>query len=284
MSSLRLASFNLLSGRSITDGLIDTGRLIAAATDLDADLLAVQEVDRFQPRSGRIDQTAVIAAALGAVTSRFVATVDGTPGEPGWRPGTGPPSAPAPATATAPGPESGPGPAQFGVALISRLPVAEWHVLRLPPARGRFPLLIPGRRRARVLWLNDEPRAVIAAVLERPRMTIACAHLSFVPIHNLRQLRTARDWLARLPGPQILLGDLNLPAALARRMTRWTPLVSAPTFPAPGPRLQLDHVLAAGLPVGSRAEGQIRRLAISDHCAVVVNLDLPLAQSDMTQK
>jgi endonuclease/exonuclease/phosphatase family metal-dependent hydrolase len=83
-----------------------------------------------------------------------------------------------------------------------------------------------------------------------------------------------RRWLASLPGPHVLMGDLNLPSAAARRITRWTPLVSAPTWPSPAPRIQLDHVLASGLPVGSRANGQVRRLPISDHRAVTVDLTL----------
>jgi endonuclease/exonuclease/phosphatase family metal-dependent hydrolase len=113
-------------------------------------------------------------------------------------------------------------------------------------------------------------------VLEHPRITIACTHLSFVPLVNVRQLLAVRRWLAALPGPQVLLGDLNLPGAAARRISHWTPLVSAPTFPSPAPRLQLDHVLAAGLPFGTRAAGRVhRQLPISDHRAVLVDLELP---------
>jgi endonuclease/exonuclease/phosphatase family metal-dependent hydrolase len=197
---------------------------------------------------------------LGAVDHRFVSAVDGTPGIPGWRPAVGD-STDAAITA------------QFGVALISRLPVAEWHVLRLDPARGRYPIPIPSRP-PRVLWLNDEPRVAVAAVLEHPRITIACTHLSFVPTTTVRQLKRVQRWLAALPGPQLLLGDLNLPGSAVRRITRWTPLVSSPTFPAAAPRVQLDHVLAAGLPVGFRSTGRVRRMPISDHCAVLVDLEL----------
>jgi endonuclease/exonuclease/phosphatase family metal-dependent hydrolase len=250
---LRLGSFNLLSGRSLVDGSIERARLVEAIGLLDVELLAVQEVDRFQARSGGIDQAAVAASALGAVASRFVATVNGTPGETGWVPSD---------------------PSQYGVALISRLPVAEWHVLQLEPARGRFPIPIPSRP-PRLLWVNDEPRVAIAAVLESPRITVACTHLSFVPLVNVRQLRAVRRWLAGLPGPQVLLGDLNLPGSLARRITGWTPLISAPTFPSPAPRLQLDHVLASGLPVGTRVESRVHHLPISDHRAVQADLYLP---------
>lgn len=264
LTRLRLGSLNLLSGRSLSDGLIDPERLVGAIRQLDVDLLAVQEVDRRQPRSNEIDQTELIARTLAAVDHRFVAAVDGTPGVPGWTA----------AVADASGPKTRS--AQFGVALISRRPVAEWHVLRLGPARGRFPLPIPSRP-PQLLWLNDEPRVAIAAVLAQPRITIACTHLSFVPTTTVRQLRAVRDWLTRLPDPHLLLGDLNLPAGPVRRITGWAPLVSSPTFPSPAPRVQLDHVLAAGLPPGFRAIGRVEQVPISDHRAVLVDLDLPAA-------
>jgi len=83
--SLRLASVNLFSGRSLRDGLVDHDRVTSGLAALDADVVALQEVDRGQARSGGADQTAVAAAALGDGTAhRFVPLVAGTPGEPGW--------------------------------------------------------------------------------------------------------------------------------------------------------------------------------------------------------
>jgi endonuclease/exonuclease/phosphatase family metal-dependent hydrolase len=256
---VKLASFNLLSGRSLDDGLIDDEKLTAAIRALDADVLAVQEVDRGQARSHHADQPELVSRALGAVAGRFVATVDGTPGEPG----------------SSPSPINGVDRPQYGIGIFSRRPVAEWHVLRLRPARGRFPLALPTRP-PQVLWLPDEPRAAVALVLEEPRITVACTHLSFVPGVNALQLRAVRRWLEHLPGPRVLLGDLNLPAGLARRLTGFTPLVTAPTFPSFGPRMQLDHALASGLPAGSRVEGTVHeRLPISDHRALEIRLELP---------
>ena len=254
-TSLRLASFNLLSGRSLADGRIDPARLSAAVASLDADILAVQEVDRGQERSGGHDQAADLAAATGAHEHKYVETVHGTPGMDRWLPsdpvieGTGP---------------------GYGIALLSRVPVLEWHVLRMGAGPGRYPIPIPGR--ARVLWLRDEPRAVVAAVLAEPRLTVAGTHLSFVPGYNVWQLRRATRWLARLPAPRLLLGDLNMTLALARRVSGWAPLVAAPTFPSPSPKLQLDHVLGHGLPAGLRAAGGSRTAEISDHLPLVVDL------------
>ena len=48
---MRLATFNILHGRGMGDGVVDLDRLAAAVRSLDADILALQEVDRDQPRS-----------------------------------------------------------------------------------------------------------------------------------------------------------------------------------------------------------------------------------------
>ena len=268
MTSLRLATVNVFSGRSMRDGRIDPDRLTAALASLEADVVALQEVDRLQPRSGLTDQAVLAAAAIGVPDDdrhlRFVPTVLGTPGEDGWRPA--PPDL-----------RQHDGPS-YGIALASRLPVLRWHVLALDPPRGRFPIPLPGRP-PRILMLPDEPRAVLAAELTGPAgrlVTVACTHLSFVPGVNVRQLRRVRHWLAGLPGPVLLLGDLNLPGRIAVRFSGGQPLVNAPTFPVAAPRLQLDHVLAMRpLPAGSTASGEVRTLPIGDHAAVVVDLDLP---------
>lgn len=266
MTGLRLATVNLFSGRSLQDGAIVAERLTEALGSLGADVVALQEVDRCQPRSGAVDQAALSAAAIGAPVHpdhlRFVPTVLGTPGEDGWRAADG--------ASADPVPPDGP---SYGIALASRLPVRRWHLLTLAPPRGRFPIPIPSRP-PRILMLPEEPRAVVAAELDG--LTVACTHLSFVPGVNVRQLRRVRAWLAGLPGPVLLLGDLNLPGRMAVRFSGGHPLLTAPTFPVAAPRIQLDHVLAMGpLPAGSTARGELRTLPIGDHAAVVVDLTLP---------
>ena len=135
-------------------------------------------------------------------------------------------------------------------------------------------MLIPSRP-PRLLWLRDEPRVVLAAVLDEPRMTVACTHLSFMPLRAARHLVQVRRWLSQLPGPQLLMGDLNLPPGAVRRLTAgWEPLFSAPTYPSPRPRMQLDHVLAHGLSPSATATGQVTRMPFSDHCAVTAELSL----------
>lgn len=227
---MRLATFNLLHGRSLTDGQVDPTRLATAVATLDADILALQEVDRDQSRSGNLDLTAIAAHALDAPAHRFAAAVVGTPGET-FRPLTHD--------------DDGHGEPCYGVGLISRHPVTTWQVTRLHPAPVRSPVYVPGPGGGLVL-LHDEPRVVLAAVLDTPhgRLTVAATHLSFVPGWNAHQLRQVVRALRALPAPRILLGDLNLPAWAARAASRWHLLGRRPTYPAGAPRVQLDHALA----------------------------------------
>src|SRR5918996_3992618 len=140
----RMATFNILHGRSVHDGAVELDRLEESIRQLDADVLALQEVDCDQPRSALADLTALAAEAMGAVSHRFVAAISGTPGAT-WMAATG---------------REQPGTAAYGIALLSRFPVHSWQVLRLP----RIPMTIPMylREPNRVLMVNEEPRAAMA--------------------------------------------------------------------------------------------------------------------------
>lgn len=253
----RLTTWNVFHGRSPADGRVDAHRLADAVAELEADVLALQEVDRGQPRSGGLDVAALAAGAMDAAHWRFVPTVIGEPGF-AWRPAT---EAEEDAPANA-----------YGVALLSRYPVDSWHVLRLAPAPlVRLPVPVPGTRL--VLWLRDEPRVVLAARVRTPAgpLTVASTHLSFVPGVNVLQLRRAAAWLRSLPGPTVLLGDLNLPGGIARRASGFVRLAHTVTYPAARPRLQLDHALGDGrLPPVRRS--LVRRQELSDHLALSVDL------------
>jgi endonuclease/exonuclease/phosphatase family metal-dependent hydrolase len=256
---VRLATFNLLHGRSLSDGTVHADRVTAAIADLDADVLGLQEVDRAQPRSGLLDLTGLAARALGATDHRFAAAVVGTPGEQ-WQPWRCDDDNQHPL---------------YGIALVSRFPVRRWQITALPGAPIRSPVYT-GDRGLRLL--KDEPRVLLAAVLDTPGgpMTVATTHLSFVPGWNLRQLRHAVRILRTLPAPRILLGDLNMPAAPVRAVTGWRTLGRAPTFPSPSPRAQLDHILAD--PRGRDRLGRVVQVStphppVSDHRPLVVQLD-----------
>ncbi|GAC1329569.1 MAG: endonuclease/exonuclease/phosphatase family protein [Mycobacteriales bacterium] len=254
---MRIVSFNLLHGRSLSDGLVDGDRLGAAASALRADVLGMQEVDRGQPRSDGLDLTALAAKAMGAVDWRFVPALVGTPGGE-WR-------------AALDEDTTDTGAAGYGVSLASRLPVREWHVIRLPAARVRSPIMIPGTRQ--VVWLRDEPRVGLAAVLQTPTgpVTVATTHLSFVPGWNGVQLRRLVTALRGLPAPQVLVGDLNMPGGLPRLLTGWRPLARVKTYPVDKPSFQLDHALGHG-PLPAVRSAEAIAMPLSDHRALVVEL------------
>jgi len=285
-----VVTFNVLHGMSLRDGRVDGDRYAAAVRALDADVLGLQEVDLAQPRSGHLDLTGLAAGALGAGEARFVAALDGTPGE-HFIPSVD-------------GDGARPGP-RFGVALVSRLPVRSWHITRLRAAPVRAPVFVPrptgpreergeaesrspGDRRGAaesgspgdrqlgpLLLLRDEPRVLLAAVLDGPSgpVTVATTHLSFVPGWNVGQLRRVVRALRALPGPRLLLGDLNMPGPLARVVSGWRSLARVPTYPTGRPRVQLDHVLTDAAGAWRVRAVDAPESAVSDHRPLVLDLE-----------
>jgi endonuclease/exonuclease/phosphatase family metal-dependent hydrolase len=254
---VRLASFNVLHGRSLVDGTTSVDRLVEACAALGADVLGLQEIDRNQARSDGIDQTAAIAEGMGAIAWRFEPALVGEPGAT-WR-----------AAADDDDPTSTE--AGYGVGMVSRLPVRAWHVVRLRAAKVRAPVAVPGGR-GRFILLPDEPRVALAAEVDTPSgaLVVATTHLSFVPGWNLAQLRRVTRALAALGLPCVLLGDLNFPGGLPAVASGWRALARVKTFPAGKPSMQIDHALGHGLlPVVGAARAV--ELPLSDHRALVLD-------------
>ena len=249
---MRVATFNVLHGRSPADGRVDLQRFATAVTALDADVLALQEVDRDQPRSGGADLTAVAAEAGGYVAHRFVPALAGLPGT--WR------------AASAQDADTGPA---YGVALLSRHPVRAWEAVRLPAVPVPVPVVFSSTGRLQLV--RDEPRVAAVARLhvDGRALTIAATHLSFLAGWNVVQLHRLTRRLGADPH-LVLVGDLNMPPALARRASRLRALAAGPTYPAHGPRRQLDHLLARGAVRGSDA--RVWDLPLSDHRALSVEV------------
>ncbi|WP_051900657.1 endonuclease/exonuclease/phosphatase family protein [Streptomyces aureus] len=302
---VRFATFNVLHGRTLVDGSPvsvraadgPAGPLARAVASLDADVVALQEVDRLQERSGGVDQAFAAAMGAGAPHWRYASAFHGMarPGG-GWVPE---PSEPGLRVYGPREAEAGEGAPSHGVALLSRLPVLHWRARRLAPAPVPMPLRTPGRRGLTVS--RDQPRAALAAVLEGSRgpFTVVALHLSFVPGWNVRQLLAVRSWTADLPGPRVLLGDFNLPGALPRTVLGpagplgggrsgpgggrpgrpgvgarrgWRDLARTPTYPAHRPLVQLDHVLATGIDPGAVTGAHAPSTPVSDHRPLVVDL------------
>jgi endonuclease/exonuclease/phosphatase family metal-dependent hydrolase len=229
-------------------------RVAAAIQALDADVLALQEVDRGQERSGGADLAAVAAEAMGATDHRFAAAIRGTPGG-AWLPATG---------------DDETDPTAYGVALLSRYAVRSWQVVRLPPLPVPAPWIWHGTRRP--VLVRDEPRVAVVADVATPTgaMTVATTHVSFLPGSNVRQLRRLAAALRGRVGPLLLMGDLNMSSRAAQRCTGLAATAVGLTFPANEPTRQIDHILARGVP--GPFHGAVRRLPVSDHCALIVDL------------
>ena len=106
LSQLRVATFNVKHGRN-GDGSVDLRRLRTACAALSADVLAVQEVDRFARRTGFRDEMRLIARATG------LQAVFGEAARKRWR--------------------------SYGNVLLARGPITDVAVLKLPRPSGGEP-------------------------------------------------------------------------------------------------------------------------------------------------
>jgi endonuclease/exonuclease/phosphatase family metal-dependent hydrolase len=252
---MRVATFNILNGRSPSDDRVDLDRFSAAIESIDADVLALQEVDRHQDRSAGADFTTLAAEAMGATEHRFVAALTGSPAT--WMAAVG---------------DEQPDAAAYGVALLSRFPVRSWQVIRLAPAPIKVPMFFHGRRRPEMI--RDEPRVAVVAAVDSPLgpVTVATTHLTFIGWWNRRQLTTVRRSLEECTEPVVLTGDLNMGPSRAQRVSGLRSLVTGLTFPADAPREQLDHILASEELRPRVVEGRAQALALSDHQSLSVDL------------
>ncbi len=323
---IRLLSFNLQHGRPGDGARLDpatapladsdiadagAAREVLAALadqirDIDPDVIALQEVDLGQRRSGRLDQTAVLADLLGWDGHRFAATYAGPVVGLRRRPRR---SALTGRADDVLGPLRallGAGPAGFGNALLTRLSVRAWRVARL----GRGPAVLTRRGGGRALdprsyALSTSTMRNMIAVQIGPvdgaggagGLAVASTHLATRTGTAAAQLAAAWAALAALPGPHVLAGDLNLHAELLAPLGIARGLGEGATYPSGAPARRIDHILtdpwptgADGLPVSAqeavgrtggtllRAVGSgARSLVVSDHAATWVDLE-PVAR------
>ena len=245
--TLTVATWNIFGGRVWDGSRVDLELTLATLRRLDADLVAVQEVDREQGRSHRADQARLLGEALG-MDWRYAPAMLGTPGE-GWR-------VPVPS-------DPDPGGTAYGIALLSRLSPSRSRPSCCPRPAATSPGRPGGRPRRR-----------------RPAPDRRRHHLSFVPGPNLTQLRALQHHLDELGAPACSWATSTCGgrpcgccrAGVAAAGPRGTFRNRPPGSSAP--LVQIDHVLAAD----ARASLHVRRGRIvsglaSDHRAVVVELD-----------
>ncbi len=201
---VRVLSYNIHHGEG-SDGVIDLQRIARVILDQDPDIVALQEVDVRTERASGVDQAEVLARLTG-MEKAFVAAMRYQGG-------------------------------LYGEAVLSRLPILDIAVHRLPNPLG------------------GEPRVILDVELRLgdglSSITVLATHLD----HEFPGNRAAateyidRYLVAEEPGPTLLIGDLNSTpdsVPMQKLWRRWRDASArdpAPTYPALAPDRKLDYVL-----------------------------------------
>jgi endonuclease/exonuclease/phosphatase family metal-dependent hydrolase len=273
---MRLTSWNLLHGMQIPPNPQgpSAAALQGAITEIDSDVIAVQEVDYRLPRSGSVNQISDIANAMSAPDWAFAPSVIGTPGEK-WRKlnESDPDFVCNDAIADLAG--------SYGIAIASKIPVIKWHRLNLGRSLVGMPLIVPtesetsSKPKIRAIYVHDEPRLALAATLENG-FTVFNTHLSFVPGVNLNQLNKLKRWAHQIGRDTktipIILGDLNLPNGIPVLGSSWKSLVIQNTYPSWGAKIQFDYILADGTPGYEVIDRKSINTGVSDHLPIRIEL------------
>jgi endonuclease/exonuclease/phosphatase family metal-dependent hydrolase len=228
--TLRVLAYNIHHGEGM-DSVLDLARIAKLIRDLRPDLVALQEVDSVVERTRGVDQ----AAELGSLTKLHGAFGSFMPYQGG----------------------------AYGMAILSRLPIARSENFRLPD--------------------GDEPRTALSVIVELPRTG---ARLRFVGIHlyrteeeRLAQARSLEEQLGSDFLSTVLAGDFNSQpgtAVMEHLASTWDIVEKgedAFTFPSTAPEREIDFVL---LRPADRFEVLSERLidepVASDHRPVIVDL------------
>jgi endonuclease/exonuclease/phosphatase family metal-dependent hydrolase len=241
---LTLLTYNIHSGVGL-DGVLDLDRIADLIQVTGADVVALQEVDRFRREQSRFeDQPGFLAQRLGMHLA-YAANLDDEPAHPG-----------APR-------------AQYGTALLSRLPIASSGNTLLP--------CFDGSEQRGLL----EATVTVGADGEARPLRVLGTHLQWD--NETERTRQAEAIVATLDErPTVLLGDLNTtPGSPTYRCLEehledaWTLVGEGQghTFEAEPPPRRLDYVWVAG---GVQAVSAVVVASVaSDHSALRVEVRLP---------
>ena len=236
---LRVMSYNIHHGAG-TDGKVDLERIAKVITDANVELVALQEVDVGTARTQQVDQAAELARLTG-MHVRFGKAMDYQGGA-------------------------------YGQAILSKRPIEQFEVIRLPSPPDR------------------EPRIAVAATLAAadglPQVRFVGAHLDHahheVRLEQARELHRVLSENAQLP--TILVGDLNARPdnpTMQFLLEHWrdTSGEDAMTFPAPNPDRKIDYILFPKSQAWEVNSGHVVDEPVaSDHRPVVAELRLPRKQ------
>jgi endonuclease/exonuclease/phosphatase family metal-dependent hydrolase len=278
---MRVTSWNLLHGMAIppsNDLAADQIKLGEAIQAIGADVIGIQEVDEQLARSGNVSQTAVVAEAMSTQHWAFAPVMVGAPGEK-WRK-INSLDAKVITLENVQANRRSNVDGNYGIGIVSKVPVKHWDRLELGNSPFGMPLVIPaenkkGKQSVRMIYVADEPRVALAATLDNG-WTIINTHLSFVPFVNYRQLRKIKKWAAELAakyGTQaLIIGDMNLPKGLPAVASNWNSLVEQNSYPSWGGKVQFDYILSNSLKPDQFEALPTLNTGVSDHLPVTVNI------------
>ncbi len=232
--SITAATYNIRHGRGM-DGQVDLARTAAAIAALDADVVALQEVDRGVERSGRIDQPRELGERLG-LQHAFAAFMPYQGGE-------------------------------YGLAIVSRFPIRRTETIRLPDGNEpRVALLaeveLPSGRRVAVVnvhfdWVSDDAFRyqqvqALGAVLD----TLSLPVILLGDFNDQPGSRTMNRWRERFATVEKPPGDRF-------------------TFSSTLPEKEIDHILLGPASAWDAAAGRVVSDSLtSDHRAFVARVRL----------
>jgi endonuclease/exonuclease/phosphatase family metal-dependent hydrolase len=278
---MRVTSWNLLHGMAIppsNDPAADQIKLGEAIGAIGADVIGIQEVDEQLARSGKASQTAVVAEAMSTHHWGFAPVMVGAPGEK-WRKLNSHDTKIITADNVESNRQSNVD-GNYGIGIVSKIPVKHWDRLELGNSPFGMPLVIPaenkkGKQSVKMIYVADEPRVALAATLDNG-WTVINTHLSFVPFVNYRQLRKIKKWAAQLSaqyGTQaLIIGDMNLPKGLPAVASKWNSLVEQNSYPSWGGKVQFDYILSDSLTPDQYEVLATLNTGVSDHLPVRVNI------------
>ncbi|MAZ27561.1 MAG: endonuclease/exonuclease/phosphatase [Cytophagaceae bacterium] len=244
MYELKVLSYNIHHANPPSQqDSIDLNAIIKVIESTDADLLALQEIDDNTLRSGHGNQATIIAEALGMQVF-FGKTIDFQGGG-------------------------------YGIAILSRFPLANSQIYRLPTQEGT----------------GGEPRVLITtrvSLQDGQEVTFACTHLDAQRTDTNRQLQIDKitELTRSLNGPLIIGGDFNAEAgtevidSLDTFFTRTCLVNCPPTIPADAPAKTIDFIAFKNTGHLMLKQHQvIQEPYASDHLPVLATFSYPVSSA-----
>ena len=277
---MRITSWNFLHGQPLKAPTGDTAGgptphdYAEAVNSLASNVIALQEVDFNLARSGSRNQSNDVAEIIGAAYWGFAPAISGTPGVK-WRKLKASEKVVLTTKKAHISKEVNEG-GFYGISIISTIPVKSWMRLELGRSLLGMPLAVGNQKgKLALIYVKDEPRVAIAAVLENG-WTVINTHLSFVPLVNIYQLFKISRWAKAIEREYstrvILLGDFNLPGGLPSKLTLWKRATQSLSYPSWSPKISFDYILMREEHLTDSSEVVAPTLDISDHRPISIDL------------